>query len=186
MRVIGGDLKGKRIQHLKSSTTRPLRDFVKESIFNIIFHSKLINTKISHSNILDLYSGVGSFGIECISHQASKVTFIENDPTALKVLRENLKILKIEKKSFIFNRNINSFFSTKLKNKFDIFFLDPPFTSNDYLENLIKIKDLKLYNKNNLIILHREVKKEEDFKKIFNITIVKKYGRSKIIFRHFN
>ena len=186
MRIISGSFKGKKILEPKDKQTRPLKDLTKESIFNIITHSNKFKIDFNSSTILDLFSGVGSFGIECISHQASKVTFIENDPTALKVLRENLKILKIEKKSFIFNRNINSFFSTKLKNKFDIFFLDPPFTSNDYLENLIKIKDLKLYNKNNLIILHREVKKEEDFKKIFNITIVKKYRRSKIIFGHFN
>lgn len=182
MRVIGGDLKGKRIQHLKSSTTRPLRDFVKESIFNIIFHSKLINTKISHSNILDLYSGVGSFGIECISHQASKVTFIENDPTALKVLRENLKILKIEKKSFIFNRNINSFFSTKLKNKFDIFFLDPPFSDIKFLQDIKLIKDFNLYKKNHIVIIHREKKTLDKFEKFLNIKFTKTYGRSKIIF----
>ena len=186
MRIIGGELKGKKIQHLRSSVTRPLRDFVKESIFDIIFHSSLIKVKINNSRILDMYSGVGSFGIECISHEAKKVTFVEKDPMAQNILTRNLKTLGIEKKSLIFKRDIKKFFSNKIENKFDIFFLDPPFASDDYLENLIKIKELKLYNKNNLIILHREVKKEENFKKIFNATIIKNYGRSKIVFGHFN
>ena len=63
MRIISGFLKGKKIDFLKSNTTRPLRDFVKESTFNIIEHSNLVNISLKDANILDLYSGVGSFGI---------------------------------------------------------------------------------------------------------------------------
>ena len=72
MRIISGFLKGKKIDFLKSSTTRPLRDFVKENIFNIIKHSNLIKLKLENANILDLYSGIGSFGIECISRGVKK------------------------------------------------------------------------------------------------------------------
>ena len=90
MRIIGGDLKGKKINYLSSSKTRPLRDFVKESIFNVLSHSNLINVKIFNANILDIYSGVGSFGIECISHGAKKVTFIEQDVAAQNILSKNL------------------------------------------------------------------------------------------------
>ena len=72
MRIISGFLKGKKIDFLKSTTTRPLRDFVKESIFNVMQHSTLINVSLDGANVLDLYSGVGSFGIECISRGAKK------------------------------------------------------------------------------------------------------------------
>ena len=67
MRIISGKLKGKSLNFLKSSITRPLKDSVKENIFNILKHSNLINLKIDRANILDLYSGIGSFGLECIS-----------------------------------------------------------------------------------------------------------------------
>ena len=70
MRVISGYLKGKNILFLKSSITRPLKDVVKENIFNIIQHSNLIKISLIQSSVLDLYSGVGSFGIECISRGA--------------------------------------------------------------------------------------------------------------------
>jgi 16S rRNA (guanine966-N2)-methyltransferase len=76
MRIIGGNLKGKQLFFLKSETTRPLRDFVKESIFNIIQHSSKVNLSIENANVLDLYSGVGSFGLECVSRGAKKVTFV--------------------------------------------------------------------------------------------------------------
>ena len=59
MRIISGKFKGKKIFFSKSSTTRPLKDSVKESIFNILKHSKLLKINLDNSNILDLYSGFG-------------------------------------------------------------------------------------------------------------------------------
>ena len=77
--IISGFLKKKKINYLKNFKTRPLKDSVKENIFNILIHSKKINIKIENSKVLDLYSGVGSFGIECISRGAKMVTFVENN-----------------------------------------------------------------------------------------------------------
>ena len=79
MRIIGGKFKGKSIEFLKSEKTRPLKDSVKENIFNILLHSKLININLVNSKVLDLYSGVGSFGLEALSRGANEVTFIEKD-----------------------------------------------------------------------------------------------------------
>ncbi len=87
MRIISGKLKGRVLKYLKNSNTRPLKDNVRESIFNILKHSNLIKTKIENSNILDLYSGTGSFGIECISRGAEEVVFIEKDLRAMEVLK---------------------------------------------------------------------------------------------------
>ena len=78
MRVISGTLKGRSFNFIKNTNTRPLKDIVKENIFNILIHSNFMPTKFDDYNVLDLYSGVGSFGIECISRGAKKVTFIED------------------------------------------------------------------------------------------------------------
>ena len=93
MRIISGQLKGKKLIHINNNTTRPLRDMVKESIFNIINHSNFINIEIKDSLILDLYSGTGSFGIECLSRGAAKVIFVENNKLALEILKKILKML---------------------------------------------------------------------------------------------
>ena len=87
MRIISGFLKGKSIRFLKTSKTRPLKNAVRESVFNILKHSNLIKVKIENSNILDLYSGIGSFGIESLSRYAEKVTFIEKDKDAFYILK---------------------------------------------------------------------------------------------------
>ena len=88
MRIISGNFKGKRFFLPEDNNTRPLRDMVKESIFNLLLHSNKININLKNSVILDLFSGSGSFGIECISRQARKVFFIENYSKALEILKK--------------------------------------------------------------------------------------------------
>ena len=84
MRIIAGRLKGTILHLPKDKSTRPLKDLVRESIFNLLSHSNKISLKLENSNILDLYAGTGSFGLECLSRQASKVCFVEKKRTQLK------------------------------------------------------------------------------------------------------
>ena len=93
MRIISGYLKGKRILLPKDKLTRPLKDMVKESIFNIIEHSNDYKINIKNSVILDLFSGSGSFGLECISRGADKVTFNENYEKAIEILEKKYRRL---------------------------------------------------------------------------------------------
>ena len=122
MRVISGVLKGKTINYLKNTTTRPLRDSVRENIFNILKHSKLINVNLEGGRVLDLYSGVGSFGIECISRGAKIVMFIEQNIETIKILRSNINQLSINNRTKIYNENIQIVLNDKDFEKFDIFF----------------------------------------------------------------
>ena len=182
MRIISGDLKGKTIAFLKSSVTRPLKDSVKENIFNILKHSNLLTVNLKNSNILDLYSGIGSFGLECISRGAKRVTFVEKDKNAFSILNENLINLNIEERSTIIKENIEFFLKEGLFEKFEIIFLDPPFSDNSYLGILKTIRERKICKKNHVIIVHREKKSLDNFKDILHPLVVKQYGRSKIIF----
>ena len=185
MRIISGIFKGKSISFLKSKITRPLKDSVKENIFNIINHSNLLKIKLDDANILDLYSGTGSFGIECISRGARGVTFVEKDNYAIEILNKNLIMLSIKEKTLIIKDRIENYLNTKKKEKFDIIFLDPPFAENEFINEIKLIKKNKVYSKNHLIIIHRESKSQDDLNGILKPLIVKKYSRSKIIFGKF-
>jgi len=185
MRVIGGKLKGKSINFLKSKKTRPLKDSVRENIFNILMHSNLIKVKVDNANILDLYSGIGSFGIECVSRGARKITFVEKDSETSNILVKNLEKLSLEKQTIVFNDKISNFLKMKKIEKFEIIFLDPPFANSAYLHELKLIKQNKNYKKNHIIIIHRERKSFENFGNILNPIMIKQYGRSKIIFGKF-
>jgi len=185
MRVISGSLKGKSIDYIKDSTTRPLKDSVKENIFNVLTHSNLIKIKLEKSNVLDLYSGIGSFGIECISRGAKKVTFVEKEKKAAIILNRNLLSLSLEKNTFVHNRKIEIFLE-KNNEKFCIFFLDPPFKDNKFLVNLKSIQKSQIFKDNHIVIIHRERKSNDNLEKYINVLITKYYGRSKIIFGTFN
>ena len=186
MRIIGGNFKGKKILEPKDKETRPLKDLTKESIFNIINHSNKFSIDLEKSYVLDLFSGTGSFGLECLSRNARHVSFVENYKEILTILKKNLLNLKTIKNYSIIEKNIliNTDFLEK-KEKFDIIFLDPPYKEkkiNIILNNLSKFKTLK---PDGIIIIHRHKKEVDNFPEEFKIIEEKNYGISKIIFGKF-
>ena len=186
MRIISGIFKGKKILEPLDIKTRPLKDLTKESIFNILKHSNKFRVNLEGAIVLDLFSGVGSFGIECLSRKAKKVFFVENYKYVLPVLEKNLLNLKLINNFEIIEKDIykDDVFNF-LNYKFDIIFLDPPY-KDKYLEKiLINIKNSKILKKNGILILHRHKKEKEISSSNFNIIEEKKYGISKIFFVSF-
>ena len=183
MRIISGTFRGKKILQPLDISTRPLKDLTKESIFNIIKHSNKFKIDFEKSHILDLFSGVGSFGLECISRGVGFVTFVENYKQVLPILKKNLNNLKSVKNYKIIEKNIlNEFDFNSLNQKFDIIFLDPPYKDKNLLIVLNKIIESKILSNNGIIIIHRHKKELDDFPKNLKIIEKKKYGISKIIF----
>ena len=183
MRVISGNLKGKKISLPDDKKTRPLRDLVKESIFNLIEHSNKFKLELNNSNILDLFSGTGSFGIECISRNAQKVTFVENYDLALNILKKNIKFLGIQDKSEIIEENCFNFLESKkfFNKKFNLIFMDPPYKEDKINLIVDQIKERGILDKNAILIIHRHKKDNINISDKLNILDERNYGLSKII-----
>ena len=184
MRIISGYLRGKRILLPKDKLTRPLKDMVKESIFNIIEHSNDYKINIKNSVILDLFSGSGSFGLECISRGSKFVFFLENYPPVLEILKVNISNLKYENRSKVID--IDAFKITnnifKDDQKFQIIFCDPPYKEKK-IELLIKnIIEMNILEKNGIIIIHRKKGDSDTYPKKFKIIDTKNYGLSTFVF----
>ena len=183
MRIISGTFRGKKIFEPINFKTRPLKDLVKESIFNIINHSNKFEINLNNSFILDLFSGVGSFGLECLSRGVKGVIFVENYEGALPILKKNLESLKTVKNYEILKKNIyeeNIFLN--LQNQIDIIFMDPPYKDKNLNSIFENIKNTKILKKNGIIILHRHKNEKDIFPEGFEIVEEKKYGLSKLIF----
>ena len=162
MRIISGKYKGKKILFPSKLITRPLRDRVKESIFNILQHSNKIQFEFKNSTVLDLFSGSGSFGLECLSREVEKVFFFEKNPEAFSILKKNLNILNI---------------------KPNLVFLDPPFKIKN-IDNIIN--DLKkIINKKNILVIHTNSENNIENKEL-DIIEERIYGVSKIYFAKLN
>ena len=172
----------------KDKTTRPLKDMAKESVFNILTHAKYVNFHLKDSKVLDLFSGIGSFGLECISRGSKFVFFLENYPPVLEILKKNISNLKYDGKSKVididaFNINNNTF---KEDQKFQIIFCDPPYKEKK-IELLIKnIIEMNILEKNGIIIIHRKKGDLDTYPNKFKVIDTKSYGLSTFIFGRFN
>ena len=184
MRIISGNFRGKKLFLPSDKLTRPLKDLVKESIFNLIQHSKKIDLIVENSSVLDLFSGSGSFGIECISRGAKKVIFFENYPQAFKILEKNLNLLRNIDNYEIYKKNFFDFFPSNknLNLKFDIIFIDPPYKEKKINEIIEIILEKKILTQNGVLIIHRH--KKDDIKLTNKLRIIedRTYGISKILF----
>jgi len=151
MRVLGGKYKGKNLKAGDSLFIRPITNKLKESIFNTLdnfFHGK---------NVLDLFAGSGSFGIEAYSRGAATITFVENSWQSISLLKENLNHIGIPRDHFqIYRTDVRKYCQTESQS-YDLIFTDPPFNF-DSLQNLIDlIMQTTLLHKNGLLIIHHEI-----------------------------
>tara|TARA_B100001121_G_scaffold106020_1_gene93745 strand:+ start:120 stop:686 length:567 start_codon:yes stop_codon:yes gene_type:complete len=184
MRIISGKFKGKKLFLPQDKSTRPLKDLVKESIFNLLAHSTQIKKKIEDALVLDLFSGSGSFGLECISRGSQNVYFFENHSLAIKVLKKNVLSLNTMNNYKIIEKDCFDYFDSKniLNVRFDIIFIDPPYKEtkiNKLIENII---EKKILNKKGIIIIHRHKKDKLEITKKIKILDIRNYGISKVYF----
>ena len=183
MRIISGKYKGKKLHHPIDISTRPLRDIVKESIFNLLTHSNNIRIDLNDAYVLDLFSGTGSFGIECISRGAKFVTFVENYNGILPILKKNLDNLKSASNYLVIEKNVFNYLNlNEFKKQFDIIFLDPPYKEKELNELLLLFINEKILKQDGIIIIHRHKKQKDSLPNQINILEEKKYGISKILF----
>lgn len=171
IRIIGGRWKGKKISYNLDTTLRPTPDRAKEMIFN------WLGQDLNNLNCLDLFSGTGAMGLECLSRGAKKVHFVEKNKNFYKNLRQNLYSLKIEQKIKVFNEDCLIWLKNpNQEEKYDVVFVDPPFSKglaekvflllrkNDYLkkESLIYLETEKNLNID-FLVEKEEVFKEKSF-----------------------
>lgn len=156
--------------------TRPTMDRVKESVF------AMIQDYIKDSIFLDLYSGTGNIGIEAISNGSKKAYLVDNNMIAIKTIKENINMLKIDNIDVIKEdavNQLNTFISMGIK--FDIIFLDPPYHTNELDKSLTIINDnLCLLSERAIIVCETEIK--IDYQKYDNLMIYKtrKYGSKEV------
>ena len=183
MRIISGNFKGKKILEPKDRATRPLKDLTKESIFNILIHTRKFNVEILNSKVLDLFSGVGSFGLECLSRGSAYLIFVENYKYVLPILKKNIDNINCQDKVLLIEKDIIKNLNFEMiKEKIDIIFIDPPFKEKNLSLLITKIKESNILNSSGIIIIHRHKKEKDNFPENFNILEEKVYGISKIVF----
>ena len=187
MRLIGGIYKGTTLLQPQDKLTRPLKDMTKEAIFNLLIHSNKINLQFDSLSVLDIFSGTGSFGLECISRGAKKVTFIENYKPIINILEKNILKLNVKNKCSVVKQDFNNFLeNTSFFDNYGFIFLDPPFKFENINELLLQMINKKLIKKNTLLAIHRHKKTFDNFTDQLKVVDERIYGKSKISFLKLN
>lgn len=173
MRVISGIHRSRVLEQVTSHNTRETKDRVKESIFNSI------SNYLYDSDILDLFSGSGSLGIESLSRGSRHATFNDLSKEAYNVTKRNIQTLKLEKESTLHSKDYIDLLTT-LQKPFDVIFLDPPYKL-DLINNVLEIIKTKHLLKEDGIIIYL-YGKEKDLEIItdFTITKTKTFGITKV------
>lgn len=130
MRVISGKYRSRKLVEVNSDETRETKDRVKESIFNSV------NNDCIEANVLDLFAGSGSLGIEALSRGAKSASFIDMSMNAIDALRENIDALHIQSDCSIYHQKYDAFL-TNAYQKYDIILLDPPYKM-EIIDDIIK------------------------------------------------
>ena len=129
MRIVGGKYRHRLISFPDDMThTRPTKDRIREAIFSALGN-------IEGYNVLDLYAGSGAMGLEALSRGASKATFVDISPLAIKTIKDNIVSLKIPESEYeiIKNKDLQAIELFKEKGlKFDLVILDPPYEQGEY------------------------------------------------------
>jgi 16S rRNA (guanine(966)-N(2))-methyltransferase RsmD len=124
MRIIAGDLKGRTLEAPQWVGLRPTSDKLRETLFNVLGAS----TRGAH--VLDAYAGTGAIGLEALSRGAAHVTFVEQDPRAVALIRTNLQRCGVADRHAIIRSSLARAFAGSQPATFDIMFLDPPYGSD--------------------------------------------------------
>ncbi len=188
--IRNGKYKNKRIDDSKldSNITRPSKDIVKNSVFNIIRSYAFTNSKdIKNMVFLDLFSGTGSIGIEALSLEFEKVIFNDKNKTVINFIDNTLKnVIKdkeIEDKYHLFNDDYlevpNIIKNKNIVDSIDVIFLDPPYELTLDFNSLINnLKTNNLVNSKTVFIYEID-KKVEDIPHLEELNLVKEYKYGK-------
>lgn len=91
MRIVAGELRGRKISAPDGNITRPTTDMAREAIFNSLGS----HYDLTGARLVDCFAGSGALGIEALSRGAEHVTFIERDRAALSCLQQNIADLNL-------------------------------------------------------------------------------------------
>ena len=168
IRVIAGDFKGRKLYNLKIESLRPTQAKVRKSIMDSI-------RDFENKNILDLFSGIGTLGIEAMSRGAKKVKFVERNNRIVNVLKKNLNMLDLSDRSVVIHSDAINFLN-KEEEKYDIIFADPPY--GKYLFNTLHGSISNIINRNGIFCYESNKQKIKDD---INMKI-KYYGNTQVVF----
>jgi 16S rRNA (guanine966-N2)-methyltransferase len=132
MRIVAGELGGRRLRIPRDARVRPTADRVREAWMSIL------GSELKRARVLDLFAGSGALGLEALSRGAAEVTFVELSPPSLEALRANIDALGVADRVRIHRGDALRFARSLGTGAFDVAFADPPY-AGDSADRLVAL-----------------------------------------------
>jgi 16S rRNA (guanine966-N2)-methyltransferase len=126
MRIIAGKFRGRILESVSDRSVRPTTDRAKQTIFDILTN----RIDFDGLEVLDLFAGSGSLGLEAISRGVKSVTFIDKSRKSLDVIEKNIAALKCESQCSVYQADV-FWYLRNMKRMYDLVFTDPPYKLED-------------------------------------------------------
>jgi len=179
LKVISGELKGKKLFSAKGLKIRPTSGRLRESIFNIL------SNKVVDSVVLDLFAGTGAMGIEALSRGASYATFIDNDKEAVSTISKNIKACGLTERIAIARFDISKKIIeyTHTLHAVSLVFMDPPYNKDLITPALINLSKSRILENNASIVIEHDLRETlPENISVYKITDQRKYGKTFVSF----
>lgn len=171
IRITGGKNRSRKLFIPENNLTKPTMDKVRAAVFNAL------SNEVNGKDVLDLFSGSGSYGFEALSRDAKSVTFVDKEKDAIKAIKNNAEALK-ETNIKVFQNDVITFLESK-NGQFDLVFVDPPYKLEIY-QNVLNLLEKNEYLKDNsIIVLESEKELDIDVEKYKKVKLYN-YGLAKI------
>ena len=155
LRVIGGEAKGRKLNILKGDSVRPTTDRVKEALFNIL------REKIIGAEVLDLFAGVGSLGIEALSRGAKRAVFVDKRAACARIIRKNLARLDFHNRAEVYQEEVGPVVKrlAQREREFNLVFVDPPYGSDLAEETLGNLMERHIVEDKGIVMVEHHRKR---------------------------
>ena len=176
MRVISGTAKGRKLVS-PGPATRPITDRVKENLFNIL------GASIVDANVLDLFAGAGSIGIEALSRGARHATFVELDSEALQTIRQNLQLTRLAERADVVRVDAFKFIHRTPPEPYDLIYIAPPQYKNLWSKMLHALDGRELLSQDGEIVVQIHPREFRELElSSYQLSDQRKYGSTLLCF----
>ncbi|HZK56646.1 MAG TPA: 16S rRNA (guanine(966)-N(2))-methyltransferase RsmD [Desulfosporosinus sp.] len=169
MRIIAGEMRGRKLKTVEGMQTRPTSDKVKGAIFNVL------GDKVLDAHVLDLFSGTGNLALEALSRGSQDAVLVEMSGEAHQVIRENIEQLGVSHKAKLLQLDAFQYIDRDFDEVFDLIFLDPPYRGGLVLKAILNLKEHVCLAPDGVIIA--ETAKDEEIDGDFYPFEIRKTGQ---------
>ena len=176
LKIIAGEYRGRILKTPEGKQVRPSSGLLRGVIFNVL------GDLVSGKNVLDIYAGGGSLGIEALSRGAAMATMVEADRATAGLIRQNLEMLKVQDKARVVIQDALDFVSSS-GGKYDIVLADPPYQANVSSQILDTVSKHGLLAPGGILVIqHHRAEKIDGQTQGLSLWKCKKHGKSSVEF----